>query len=469
MTASGTILPPIKALHRHDGYISFAVKSDDIFCPKFAIKASSLDSFFPEFKEQLLKDSFLSINAAYCLERRNTRDHKGRPSHKSETLRYLCACYCDIDYYNRNLEFNQVFSQVMNMCRDGILPWASFVVDSGHGMWLLWLLHDAESPASAHLGAFADNPFDHLQLYVKINRAIVERLAHLGADPAATDGARYIRVPGSLHMETESEVRWWIQGKGESSYSYTLKQLAEFFSIQTCKRLPAEEQALAECTGRQRKSNRAKGHLKARQNKLAAFDTLMSLRGGGFQKGHRNLAAWMYAMILKQNGVSRPDVSCKLQEMASNCTPKLSLSECEAALKTGYKPKMNKLSYHYMADSLNVTPQEAEIVTQALNKPFPPSVSCGEWSPSTTIQGHRKRTPARQERRGEITSIVRESIEVPSLRKMKNILFERGIEVSHVTIRADYQTLGLCPDVVINRENMMQNLPFDSAMQCHSL
>src|ERR1035437_4434853 len=368
MTASEITLPPIKALHRHDGYISFAVKTDDIFCPKFAIRADALDSLFPQFREQLLKDSFLSINAAYCLARRNTTLLKGRPNHRSDTLRYLCACYCDIDYYNLNLEFNQVFSLVMDMCRDGVIPWASFIVNSGHGLWLLWLLHDAQNSASSHLGAYADNPNDHLQLYVKINRAIVNRLSCLGADPAATDAARYMRVPGSLHMETENEVRWWLQGNGESFYSYTLQQLAEFFSIKTCKRLPAEGRAFAESAAHLPKGNRARGHLKAKRNKLAAFNTLVALRAGGFPKGQRNNAARIYAMLLRQNGVQRRDAHLELEQMASDCTPPLPSGEVAAAIKTGYKPQMRKLSYHRMADLLQVTPNEAEIVTQAIGK-----------------------------------------------------------------------------------------------------
>jgi hypothetical protein len=44
----GPQLLPIKVLHRHDGYISFADKiEEDDFRPKFAIRADALDSYFP--------------------------------------------------------------------------------------------------------------------------------------------------------------------------------------------------------------------------------------------------------------------------------------------------------------------------------------------------------------------------------------------------------------------------------------
>ena len=52
-------------LHRHsDGVISFAVKSDDVFCPIHAVRAEDLGTMFPEFREHLLKNSYVSINAA---------------------------------------------------------------------------------------------------------------------------------------------------------------------------------------------------------------------------------------------------------------------------------------------------------------------------------------------------------------------------------------------------------------------
>jgi hypothetical protein len=288
-------------------------------------------------------------------------------------------------------------------------------------------------------------------------------MAHLGADAAATDAARYIRVPGSLHIETENEVRWWIQGTGENSYSYTLKQLAEFFSIRMCKRLPAEKRALEECSGQHPRGNRARGHIKANQNKLVAFDTIMSLRGGGFPEGQRNNAAWMYAMLLKQNGVHRRDARLKLEQMSSDCKPPLSSGELAAAIKTGYKREMRKLRYHRMADVLQVTPYEAEIIAQAIGKPFPPSANYGEWIPSTTIQGRHKRAPARLARRAEIAAIAGESQEMPSLRQMQRVLFERGIEASHVTIMADYRALGFDPPVVSAPTEMDQESLFHSS------
>jgi hypothetical protein len=95
------------------------------------------------------------------------------------------------------------------------------LVKSGNGLWLLWLVCDPNAPDKPS-GAFTDR----LDLYSRIQQSIIERLLPLGADPAARDATRRIRVPGSLHSESESTVEWWIQGRADSGYIYTLQELA---------------------------------------------------------------------------------------------------------------------------------------------------------------------------------------------------------------------------------------------------
>ena len=95
----GPELLPIKALHRHDGYVSFASKDGDAFQLRIAIRADLLDSYFPQFLEDLAKNSLVSLNGSHRIASRK-RDSVGYPHHRTESLRYLCACYCDVDFYS---------------------------------------------------------------------------------------------------------------------------------------------------------------------------------------------------------------------------------------------------------------------------------------------------------------------------------------------------------------------------------
>ena len=112
---------PIKVLHRHDGYISFMVRSSGETVERFAIHASVLDQIFPEFTVQLMRDSFVSINAGYTLADRSRRSW-GPSIHRTDFLRYLCACYCDLDYYNHGLQRPQVVFEIERMWANGELP-----------------------------------------------------------------------------------------------------------------------------------------------------------------------------------------------------------------------------------------------------------------------------------------------------------------------------------------------------------
>ena len=78
-------------LHRHqDGVVSFAVESDGRWKPVHAAFARDLESMFPEFREELLKDSFVSINAAHRVARRSS-GKRGIPDHNTTNLRYRTA------------------------------------------------------------------------------------------------------------------------------------------------------------------------------------------------------------------------------------------------------------------------------------------------------------------------------------------------------------------------------------------
>lgn len=121
----GPQLHPIKALHRHNGYITFMVKGDedeDGAVRRFAIRADTLDTWFPEFAAELVRNSIVSINASYALANRNTTAHHGYPLHNNDSLRYLCACYCDIDYYKLKISRLQVRAELGRMWASGELP-----------------------------------------------------------------------------------------------------------------------------------------------------------------------------------------------------------------------------------------------------------------------------------------------------------------------------------------------------------
>jgi hypothetical protein len=232
LAVAATEVASLLLLHRHsDGVITFAVKDDDGWQRVRAVRASALESEYPSFRDKLLRNSYVSLNAAYRMAK-GSRGPAGWSDHNTGTLRYLCACYCDIDFYKDglNLTYEEAMAAVRDYVADGTLPAFSVVVRSGRGMWLLWLLRDENDPASAHLGAYQDNWRNHLQLHGRINQAIVRRLSAIGSDPAATDAVRSIRLPGSFRNDTEEYVEWhWADENNIPTY--TLSELGNRFGV----------------------------------------------------------------------------------------------------------------------------------------------------------------------------------------------------------------------------------------------
>jgi hypothetical protein len=442
------MMRPIKVLHRHDGYISFAVRGEDVLWRQvISIRASALDEWFPQFSEQLLRDSQMSINGSYCTANRRTDLPYGRPLHRKDTLRYLCAAYVDLDYYDLGMETYQVVGELARMRAAGLIPQPSIEIDSGHGMWALWMLHDEADTSKAHRGAFDDNPNDHLQLYVKINRELARRLAHLGSD-SAPSASTHVRMHGSFRNDTERFVEWTAHGNADRPYSYTLKELAAALGVELRER-PKSEHLAIEASNRP-KGSRSRAWKCLNQNRLTAVATIIDLRGGGFAEGYRNKGAFYYALALKGNGESREQALPAVIAMGRDCSPQLSSGECERAVREAYKgKKCVRLFYQTLANALDVDQREAEIISQRIAHHFPAASRHGEMVPLTHLSGEDTRETRRAKRQAAIIEIVEESRSsangyAPSFREMAaKVQARTGAEASYITIRADYAALGI--------------------------
>jgi hypothetical protein len=417
---------PILHLHRHaDGYIAFATERDgEDWRPLVSIRAGELETWFPLFREQLLKDSFVGINADFRL--RSYGDHGaayGYPLHRTNRLRYVNACYADLDCYKLGLDVGTVIGRVINLQDSGQLPHASMIVRSGRGLWLLWLIHDPKTPDQS-AGAFPDK----LDLYARIQQAIIERLLHLGADPAARDATRHIRVPGSLHTAAESTVEWWVQGRSETGYTYTLQELAERLRVVGTIRHGREVVA--------HNPAKRRGWVALNARRLREFNTLRAMRGG-FSEGHRNNAAKIYAWLLYCNGLSY-DVPGLTGQFGRECRPPLSKAEIKDAWKYA-KQKLRRMKDQTVSDWLNITTAEASLLEK-----LPPASGFRAANDDLAPPIPRERQQrAIQERRGALQAIIAGIGHVPPVREMARLLGERGFSGNHQTTFTDYKALGL--------------------------
>lgn len=101
-------------------------------------------------------------------------------------LKSLRACYVDVDGCTD-------LPRVLEALRDAQMPPPSAVVWSGRGLHLYWLLKPV--PAQA------------LPVWQRVQDTLVKALLDVGADPAAKDCTRVLRLVGSINSKTGTEVR----------------------------------------------------------------------------------------------------------------------------------------------------------------------------------------------------------------------------------------------------------------------
>lgn len=297
---TGLQLDIILKLHRHnDAYIAFAVRDEDgVWHDVRAIHSGSIQLYLPWVEQRLAKDSYLSINADQCIRRHGVDGAAwGVPRHSEKGVAYLCACYCDLDYYNTRLGFGQAFGLVIDYQNAGIIPPASLVGNSGRGLWIFWLLRDVDEPRIAQRMGIAHERLERLETYRAIQIAIIKRLRSVGADPNGKDAARWWRVPGSFRTDIERTVTYWPRyDQYGKEYTYTLQELADFFGVRSRPSLkhPKIQEAVM-AAEKVVPEYRRRAWRSLHNKRLRDIQTLIASRGGGFNQGCRQNGAVVLA------------------------------------------------------------------------------------------------------------------------------------------------------------------------------
>jgi hypothetical protein len=87
----GPQVDPILVIHRgHDGYVSFAPKNESGQWEELAsVRADKLASIFPEFRDELVQDSYFGVNAFWRpIGENSKRPGLGAPYRRREGLRW---------------------------------------------------------------------------------------------------------------------------------------------------------------------------------------------------------------------------------------------------------------------------------------------------------------------------------------------------------------------------------------------
>jgi hypothetical protein len=207
----------------------------------------------------------------------------------------------------------ELAESVLYCCAADGMPTPSLIVFSGRGLQAKWLL---EKPL----------PRQALPRWRACERHLVAKLTHFGADPAATDAARVLRVPGTYNRKSGDVCRVVHVANGHDGQvlRYDFDYLAEFLLPFSRDELASRRQAKA---AKKQDKSKAKTGLKSFSASQLSWDRLEDLRKlaglrGGIAEGQRMLFLfWMLNFMLLSQAIQPGGLYAEATALAAEIAP----------------------------------------------------------------------------------------------------------------------------------------------------
>jgi len=175
-----------------DGYIAVAKKTQKGHFRQYHYEPSQLAE---QLSSWIGEDVYFSQNTFY------------KPQRSIENVRQLRSLYVDLDFYLFNYDPSWIIGKLEHEYYNEILPEPNFLIFSGQGIVLIWLLDPV--------------PYKALPLWQAVQNYFVGQLADLGGDYKAADAARVFRIAGSTNSKNGAEVR----AEYRHDHKYELRQI----------------------------------------------------------------------------------------------------------------------------------------------------------------------------------------------------------------------------------------------------
>lgn len=203
---------------------------------------------------------YISINTFYSTFRR------------LEYLKELKAQFIDLDIYKTKFSKEQIIMHLEADYFNKKIPRPNLIIDSGRGLYLIWLLNSVPSKA--------------LPLWKAVEEYLYSVLKPFGADRQALDPTRVLRVPGSINSKSNTTVKVIEQ----YDYIYDLREIQNEY-------LPELEERKAKKKGRPSKTVFIHRERSLYYARIQDIIKLCELREYDL-KGHRELILFLYRYYL---------------------------------------------------------------------------------------------------------------------------------------------------------------------------
>jgi hypothetical protein len=461
--ASGPVLSPKSPrrpsavvpdfLHRgSDGYVPLARKVGAEWQELGSVPAGQLRGLFADevMAAAVQADSYFGLHAMYRAGRYKTKHTLPglQPSLRNvDSVRWLTCCGVDLDAYNIGLDVHGAQAAVMRLVDEGVIPPPS-VFTMSRGLWVLWRLHD-KLHTGEPLRAYPDSV---MARWAKVQMALHTLCSKIGSDTATRHAATVTRIPGSVNSKNGRRVGYMIPADTAGQpFSYTLDELESYLRPQLHDHVVVDASALpAPRSQNPTYSRRAlKGWHGRWHNLKRRLAQLHDIRGG-WKVGTRSSALLYVALTLRALRAEQKEVRRVMAQhlvgMEQPAGDRLTLSDALRIFASMKPPRRGGPHNQTLADALNVTPDEAALLSADRKKLFPPAAKY-----VTTAVLHEPAKLTRDEataRRREAVKRICDAITAAGLTPdgpdVQAQLLSVGLTAARATVLADMKYVG-CP------------------------
>lgn len=192
----------INVLHNECGFMVFASK--DEHWHQWSYKKENINNVFIQNLLGINKDTYISMNSFKS------------PRRLISNLFGLNALWSDLDYYKTEYKDKSYEEMIEILSRNELIKKAppSFYLYSGNGMYVIWLLESANAKAC-------------LPIWNKLMSVIHNEMKPYGADAAACDPARVLRLAGTRNLKTNNVAKIVKDSYIFSPKRYSIKSISE--------------------------------------------------------------------------------------------------------------------------------------------------------------------------------------------------------------------------------------------------
>ena len=189
-----------------------------------------------------------------------------------ECIKELNALFIDLDTYKTGFTKEQILINLNENHFKQSMPIPNFIIDSGRGLYLIWLIKKVPSMA--------------LPLWKAVEEYFYKTLKEFGADRQALDATRILRVPGSFNSKTHTEVKII----DNYDYLYELREIQSEYMPELSEKAPVRR-------GRPKKVLFVHRKRSLYHARILDIIKLCELREYDL-KGHRELILFLYRYYL---------------------------------------------------------------------------------------------------------------------------------------------------------------------------